>query len=110
MADLLAPYHGLTCHPVELNHASWTGEQLVAMPRIITTTECQQRPFDWRDLENHVIQIVSRAEQSKPATGRFPTCIHVDQDRDDFCLRVSVDFPVLFAATAAHGDHIWSVR
>src|SRR5215831_1361784 len=80
------------------------------MPRIIAATKRQQCPFSWRDLENHVVEIVSGTEQSKPAARRFPSCIHIDQDRDNFCLRVSVDFAVFFAATAAHGDHIGPIR
>ena len=46
----------------------------------------------------------------KPATSGLPPRIHIDQDRDDFCLRVSVDFAVFFAATAAHGDHVGPIR
>ena len=82
----------------------------MAVPGIIAATERQQRPFRRRDFENHVIEIVSRTKQSQPATSGLPPRIHIDQDRDDFRLRVSVDFAVFFAATAAHGDHVGPIR
>src|SRR5262245_32449193 len=110
MAVLLAAHHGLTGNPVKLDHAAWARERLVTMPRIIAATERQQCPFSWRDLQNHVVEIVSGTEQPKPATSGLPPRIHIDQDRDDFCLRISMDFAVLFAATAAHGDHVGPIR
>src|SRR4029453_1200032 len=82
----------------------------MAVPGIIAATERQQRPFRWRDLENHVVEIVSGTEQPKPATSGLPPRIHVDENRDDFLLRVGVDFAVFFAATAAYGDHVRSIR
>src|SRR5207237_7345968 len=69
-----------------------------------------QRPFRWRNFENHVVEIVSGTEQPKPTTSGLPPSIHIDQDRDYFRLRVSVNFAVFFAATTAHGDHVGPIR
>src|ERR1044071_7680971 len=80
------------------------------MPRIVGATKGQKCPFRRRDLENHVVEIVSGTEQPKPATSRLPPRIHIDQDRDDFRLRISVNFAVFFTATAADGDHIRPIR
>src|SRR5215208_3897650 len=80
------------------------------MPRIIAATKRQQRPFRWWDFENHVIEIVSGAEQPKLATSGFPSGVHINQDGDDFRVRVSVDFAIFFAATAAHRDHVGPIR
>src|SRR5213075_2171676 len=80
------------------------------MPRIIAATERQQRPFRWRNFENHVVEIVSGSEQPKPTTSGLPPSIHIDQNRDDFRLRVSVNLAVFFAATTAHGDHVGPIR
>src|SRR4026209_2914547 len=81
----------------------------MAVPRIIAATERQQRPFRWRHFENHVVKIVSGMEQPKPATRGFPPRIHIDEDRDYFRLRVSMNFAVFFAATAANGNHVGSI-
>ena len=83
---LLAPHDRLAGDPVELNHTAWAGERLMTMPRIIAAAEREQRAFGRGDFENHVVEIVSGAEQPQPATGRFPPGVHVDQDSDDFCL------------------------
>ena len=54
----------------------------------------------------HVIDIVRRLQQSQPASDAFPGRVHVEQHRDNFRLRVSVDFSVLLLRAApAHGDH-----
>src|SRR5919109_2278214 len=110
MTVLLAPHDGLAGNPVKLNDTAGSGERLVAVPRIIAATKRQQRAFGWRDLENHVFEIVSGAEQPKLTTSRLPPRIHVDQDRNDFGFRVGVNLAVFFAATAPHGDHVGPIR
>src|SRR5262249_36244311 len=110
MAVLFTAYHGLARHPVELNDATRARKRLVPVPWLISATGSQQRPFLRPNPQNHILEIVSRTKQSEPATGRFPSRIHIDQDRDDFRLRVSVDFAVFFATTAAHCDHVGPIR
>src|SRR5262249_47876398 len=109
MAVLFTPYYRLAGNPVKLNHATRPRERLVTVPRIIASAERPQPPFRWRNLENHVVEIISGTKQPKPTTGRFPTRVHIDQDRDDFRLRIGMDFAVFFAATTAHGDHVGSI-
>src|SRR3954471_11339694 len=110
MAVLLAAHHGIAGNPIKLNHSTRTCERLVAMPRIIAATECQQGAFRWRDFDNHVVNTVSRAQQPKLPAGGFPSGIHINQNRDDFRLRIGMDSAVFFAATAAHRDHVGPVR
>jgi len=110
MTILLAPHHRFTRHPVELYRPARAGKRLVTMPRIIAPSECQQCAFGWRHFENHIVQIVPGAQQAKASPGRFPARIHIDKDRDDLRLRIGVDFAVLFAAAAAHCNHVRAIR
>ena len=73
MPILLAPHHRLTRDPVELNDAARAGEWLVTMPRVIAAPKRQQRAFGRRHFENDVFQIRPGSQQSKLATGRFPS-------------------------------------
>src|SRR5215467_12047416 len=76
------------------------------MPRIVAATKCQKRSLRGRHFENHVVEIIFGTKQPKPATSGLPPGIHINEDCDDFRLRVSVDFAVFFAATAADSNHV----
>src|SRR4029077_968508 len=94
----------------KLNRASRTGEWLVAVPRGTAATERQQRAFRRWHFLDHVIEIGPGTQQPQAPTGRFPSRVHVNEDRDDFRFRICVDLSVLFAAAATHRDHVRAIR
>jgi len=109
MPVLLAPNYRLTRNPVELNDTARAGKRLVTMPRIIAAAKRQQRAFGWRNFENDVFQIRPGSQQSKLATGRLPSGIHVNKDSDNLGLRIGMDLAIFLATTPAHGDHVRAV-
>src|SRR5439155_17951344 len=44
--------------------------------------------------------------QPEPTTGGIPLRIHVNENRNDLCLRICVDLAILFAAASAHRNHV----
>src|SRR6266403_4097102 len=110
MAVLLAAYDCCARDPIKLNRAAWTGERDVAVPRVTAATERQQRAFGRWHFLDHVIEIGPGTQQPQASAGRFPSRVHVNEDRDDFRFRICVDLPVLLAAAAADRDHVRAIR
>src|SRR2546427_4473413 len=108
MPVLLAAHHRLARDPVELNHPAGPEERFMAVPRIITTPECEQRPARRGHFKDHVFEVSARTQQPEPATTGFPRPVHVNEDGDDLRLGVGVNLAIFLAATSAHGDHVWA--
>src|ERR1700730_14080003 len=75
------------------------------MPRVVAALKREERAFLRRHFEDHVIEIVTRSQQTQPAADALPFRIHVDQPRDYFCLRIGMDFSILLRAAPPRGDH-----
>src|SRR5579862_2502054 len=102
------PKHGdlaiaLRRKPVELNDATLADERFVTVPRIAAALERQQCSSDGGNFDNDIVKIVRRSQQSQPSTGLIPALVHVNEDGDDFGLRIGVDLAVAGTASAAHG-------
>ena len=79
MPALLAAHDFVARDPIELDHSPRAGKGLVTMPRIVAALEREERPLDRRHLEDHVIEIGSRFQQSQPSPSIFPSRVQVKQ-------------------------------
>src|SRR5229473_907044 len=108
MPVLLAAHHRLARNPIELNHPAGPIERLMAVPRIFTTPECEQRSAGRGNFNDHLLEVSARTQQPEPATRAFPRPVHVNEDGDDLRRGVGVNLAIFLAATSAHGDHVWA--
>jgi hypothetical protein len=70
--------------PIELDDAPFANEGFMAVPRIVTPLERQQRSRNRRYFNDNVIEIAGRSQQSQSAPRLVPTLVHVDENGDDF--------------------------
>ena len=95
----------LGCQPIELNDAPFADEWPVAVPRIVAAFEREQRSRDRRNLDDDIVQVVARAQQSQPAAALIPCLVHVNKHRYDLGGGVGVNLAVGGTAPAAdRGD------
>src|SRR5947208_5829957 len=106
MPVLLAAHHRLARDPIELNHPAGPRERLMAVPRIITTPEREQRSAGRGNFKDYVLEVGARTQQPEPATRGSPRWVHVNEDCADFGLAVSVNLAIFLAATSPHSDHV----
>src|SRR5256885_6024350 len=106
MPVLLATHDRLARDPVELNYPAGPRERLMAVPRIVTTSEREQRSAGRGNFKDHVLEVSARTQQPEPTAGGIPLRIHVNENRNDLCLRICVDLAILFAAASAHRNHV----
>src|SRR5207249_5911185 len=66
----------------------------------------EQRSAGRGNFKDYVLEVSARTQQPEPTTGGIPLRIHVNENRNDLCLRICVDLAILFAAASAHRNHV----
>ena len=80
------------------------------MPRIAGAPKSDQMAGKWWNLLDVVFQIVGGSQQPQPPAIGLPLVVEIDQNGDQFCFTVGMDFPVTQSRTSADGQRGGTVR